>query len=90
MTKTTMDQDQKLSCEEKKLLKEEVHKVWNQFPDDLKKVIYETKKHKLSVMYMIENWAKENGHQVIVDLISRRIACKEEKLAAMAKEWDIK
>lgn len=86
MTKTEMDQDQKLNCEEKKLLKEEIHKVWEEFPMDLKKVIYETKKHKLSVLYMIENWAKENGHQVIVDLISRRIACKEEKLAKMAKE----
>ena len=86
MTETNIDNDQKLSCEEKKLLKEEIHKVWDELPKDLKKVIYETKKHKLSVMYMIENWAKENGHQVIVDLISRRIACKEEKLEKMAKE----
>ena len=86
MTKETMDQNQKLSCEEKKLLKDEIHKVWDELPNDLKKVIYETKKHKLSVMYMVENWAKENGHSVIVDLISRRIACKEAKLEAMAKE----
>lgn len=86
MTKTEIDHDQNLTCEEKKLLKEEIHKVWDEFPKDLKKVIYETKKHKLSVLYMIENWAKENDHQVIVDLISRRIAAKEEKLAKMAKE----
>ena len=88
MTKEEMDQDQKLTCEEKRLLKEEIHKVWPELPEDLKKVIYETKKHKLSVLYMIENWAKANGHETIVDLISRRIAYKEEKLAKMEKELE--
>ena len=35
---------------------------------------------------MIQDWAKNNGHQVIVDLISRRIVHKEEKLEKMKTE----
>ena len=52
----------------------------------MKKYIFETKKQKLQTLYMIQDWAKNNGHQVIVDLIARAIACKEEKLEKMKKE----
>ena len=75
-----------LSMEEKKKLKEELHKVWPQFPLDLRKVILEAKKHKLNIFYMIENWAEENGNQILVELLSRKIKHLEEKLQKMEKE----
>jgi hypothetical protein len=76
----------KLSQDEKKMLKSEIKKAWNEFPIDMKKFILETKKEKLKALYMIEGWAKENGHQTIVDLISRKIAHKEEKIKQMETE----
>lgn len=75
-----------LTPEEKKKLKEEIHTVWPQFPLDLRKVIFEAKKHKLNIMYMIENWAEENHHQILVELLSRKIAHSESKLKEMEKE----
>ena len=69
-----------LKPEEKKKLKEEIHKVWPQFPLDLRKVIFEAKKHKLNILYMIENWAEENRNQILVELLSRKISHMEEKL----------
>ena len=76
----------KLTREEKDLLKEELRGAWPEFPLEMKRYIYETKKQKLQVLYMIQDWAKNNGHQVIVDLVSRRIAHKEEKLEKMKTE----
>ncbi len=78
-----------LTTDEKKRLKEEIHLVWPQFPIDLKKVIFEAKKHKLNIMYMIEKWAEENGNQIIVELLSRKIACTEEKLKQMEQELGV-
>ena len=80
------DEKKSLTTEEKKRLKQEIHSVWPQFPLDLKKVIFEAKKHKLNIMYMIENWAEENGNQIIVDLLSKKISCSEEKLKQMEQE----
>jgi hypothetical protein len=37
---------------------------------------------------MIEGWAKNNGHQTILDLISRRIAHKEEKIKELEKKFN--
>lgn len=85
MTKAT-ENSTCLTVEEKKKLKEEIHKVWPQFPLDLKKVIFEAKKHKLNILYMIENWAEENKNQILVELLSRKISCMEEKLKNMEKE----
>ncbi len=85
MTKTT-ENSTCLTLDEKKKLKEEIHKVWPQFPLDLKKVIFEAKKHKLNILYMIENWAEENKNQVLVELLSRKISHMEEKLKDMEKE----
>jgi len=79
MSKTNKETP-KLTPEEKKQLKEEVHKVWPQFPLDLRKVIFEAKKHKLNILYMIENWAEENRNQILVELLSRKITHMEEKL----------
>ena len=75
-----------LTTDEKKKLKQEIHRVWPQFPLDLRRVIFEAKKHKLNIMYMIENWAEENGNQIIVELLSKKIACSEEKLKQMEQE----
>ena len=75
-----------LTPEEKKKLKEEIHAAWPQFPLDLRKVIFEAKKHKLNIMYMIENWAEENHNQILVELLSRKIACAEKKLKHMEQE----
>ncbi len=83
-TKVDMNTDtEKLTREEKDLLKEELRGAWPEFPLEMKRYIYETKKQKLQVLYMIQDWAKNNGHEVIMDLISRRIAHKEEKLEKM-------
>ena len=80
MTKTNMDTNGKLSPEEKKLLKEEIKKAWSEFPKEMQRFLIEVKKEKLKALYMIEGWAKNNGHQTILDLIARRIAHKEEKI----------
>ena len=75
-----------LTPAEKKKLKEEIHIVWPQFPLDLRKVIFEAKKHKLNIMYMIENWAQENHNQLLAELLSKKIACSEQKLKTMEQE----
>lgn len=80
------DGTNKLTPDEKILLKSEIKKAWSEFPEDMKKFILETKKEKLKALYMIEGWAKENGHQTIVDLISRKIAHKEAKIQKMEAE----
>ncbi len=69
-----------LSPDEKALLKEEVKKVWAKFPEDMKNFIIETKKQRINGLYMIQNWAKENGNELILDLVTRKILHKEEKL----------
>lgn len=76
----------KLTEKEKQLLKKEVRDAWPEFPLEMKRFIYETKKQKLQSLYMIEDWAKRNGHQTILDLIARRIAHKEAKIAKMKEE----
>jgi len=75
-----------LTEKEKALLKKEIRDAWPEFPDEMKRFIYETKKQKLQSLYMIESWAKENGHTTIVDLIARRIAHKEAKIAQLKEE----
>lgn len=75
-----------LTEKEKMLLKKEIHDAWPDFPEEMKRFIYETKKQKLQSLYMIEDWAKKNGHQVIIDLIARRIAHKEAKIEQLKKE----
>ena len=85
--KPKMDIDtDSLTEKEKSLLKKEIRDVWPEFPNEMKRFIYETKKQKLQSLYMIESWAKENGHKTIVDLISRRIAHKEAKIEQLKKE----
>ena len=84
----TMDTENKLTPKEKELLKSEIKKAWNEFPVDMKRFLIDVKKEKLKSLYMIEGWAKDNGHQTILDLISRRIAHKEAKIKKL--ESDLK
>ena len=81
-----MNEDVKLTPEEKHLLKEKIHEAFDEFPIELQQRILETKKEKLKTLYMIQGWAKDNGHDEIVDLISRRIAHKEAKIDALEKK----
>ena len=85
--KPKMDIDtDSLTEKEKSLLKKEIYDAWPEFPAEMKRFIFETKKQKLQSLYMIEDWAKKNGHQVIIDLIARRIAHKEAKIEQLKKE----
>ena len=78
----------KLSQKEKELLKSEVKKAWDEFPLDMKRFLIDVKKEKLKALYMIEGWAKDNGHQTILDLISRKIAHKEERIKELEAKLD--
>ena len=82
----TTDMENKLTQKEKELLKSEIKKAWAEFPADMKRFLIDVKKEKLKALYMIEGWAKDNGHQTILDLISRRIACKEAKIKKLESE----
>lgn len=84
--KIKKDNTHKLTHEEKDLLKEEIRGVWSEFPLEMKRFIVETHKQKLQAMYMIQDWAKNNSRQIIVDLISRAIQCKEEMLEKIQSE----
>ena len=84
--KTDMNETEKLTPEEKALLKEEIRKAWAEFPIEMKRFLIDVKKEKLKALYMVEGWAKQNGHQTILDLISRRIAHKEAKIKQLESE----
>jgi len=84
--KTEINETEKLTPEEKALLKEEIKKTWSEFPTEMKRFLIDVKKEKLKALYMIEGWAKQNGHQTILDLISRRIAHKEAKIKQLEAE----
>lgn len=79
----TMNQNEKLTPEEKKLLKTQLHEAWSELPQELKELIVEIKRQKLKSLYMLQDWAKKNGHETMLNLLSRRIACKEDKLKKM-------
>ncbi|MBQ8558337.1 MAG: hypothetical protein IJ440_06065 [Alphaproteobacteria bacterium] len=83
--KETMNESACLTSEEKKLLKQEIKEVWSELPVELKEYIIEVKRQKLKAMYMLQDWAKKNGHETMLDLLSRAITGKESKLAEMEK-----
>ncbi|MGN1062841.1 MAG: hypothetical protein ACI4QM_00750 [Alphaproteobacteria bacterium] len=80
-----MNEDTKLTPEEKKLLKQKIHAVFNEFPIELQQRILDTKKEKLKTLYMIQGWARDNGHDEIVELIGIKIAHKEAQIDDMEK-----
>ena len=81
-----MTTEDKLSQKEKELLKSEIKKAWDEFPADMKRFLIDVKKEKLKALYMIEGWARDNGHETILNLISRRIAHKEAKIKQLESE----
>lgn len=83
--KETMNENACLTSEEKKLLKQEIKEVWSELPVELKEYIIEVKRQKLKAMYMLQDWAKKNDHETMLDLLSRAIVGKESKLAEMEK-----
>ncbi len=79
----TMEQNEKLTPEEKHLLKDEIHEAWDELPSEIQDLIMELKQQKLKVLYMLQDWAKNHDHETMLDLISRKIACKEAKMNKM-------
>lgn len=78
----------KLTPEEKSILHTQIEEAFDEFPPELKHRILETKKDRLRTLYMILGWAKENGHDTIVDLMARKISYKEEKIDELEKKID--
>ena len=76
----------KLSVDEKQILKQEMREAFDEFPIEIKQRILDTKKEKLRTLYMIQGWAKENGHETLSDLLVRKIAHKEEKISELDKK----
>lgn len=78
-----------LTGEEKHRLKGEIKKVWSEFPKEMKEFIISAKKEKLKGLYMVQDWAKKNGHETILNLISRKIGHLENKITQMESESDL-
>lgn len=78
----------KLSSDEKQLLKNEVKKAWAEFPKEMRAFIVSAKKETLKGLYMIQDWAKKNGHETILDLITRKIGYLEDKIARLESDSD--
>lgn len=72
-----------LSPEERKILKQEIDVAWDELPFELKQFIFEAKTQNLKVLYMLQDWAKKNNHETMLELLSRKIAYKEEKIQKM-------
>ena len=83
--KEMMNND-KLSVDEKQILKQEMREAFDEFPIEIKQRILDTKKEKLRTLYMIQGWAKDNGHETLSDLLVRKIAHKEEKISELDKK----
>ncbi len=79
--KESMNEHIKLTAEEKKMLKDEIKEIWSELPSELQEYIIEVKRQKLKALYMLQDWAKKNGHETMNELLSRRITCKEHKLS---------
>lgn len=81
-----MMNNNKLSMDEKETLKHEMRETFNELPDEIKQRILDTKKEKIRTLYMIQGWAKENGHETLSDLLVRKIAHKEEKISKLENQ----
>ncbi len=84
----SMNKHDKLTPEEKRMLKEEVRETWYELPLELRELMVEVKRQKLKVMYMLQDWAKHNGHETMTDLLSRAISHKEAKLQEIEKSLE--
>ena len=81
-----MDHDNKLVTEERRLLKQKIHEVWDEIPVSVKRLALEVKKAKLKYLKQIEDWSKNNGHEALLELVSRQISCLEKKIEQSEQE----
>lgn len=81
--KKELNKDLCLSLEERKILKKEIESVWVEFPFELKQFIIETYQQNLKVLYMLQDWARKNNYETMLELLSRKIAYKEDKIQKM-------
>ena len=72
-----------LTVEERKLLKKEIQEAWPELPVDLKTFIVEAMQQNLKTLYMLQDWAKKEGHETMLELVSRKIVCKEDQIQKM-------
>ncbi len=81
----SMNQNAGLTREEKIVLKRELEEAWPELPRELREFVIEALKQKLKALYMLEDWAKKNGHETMLGLLSRKIVLKEDKIQEMEK-----
>ena len=81
--KQEINKDLCLSQEERKILRQEIDVAWDELPFELKQFIVEAHQQNLKTLYMLQDWAKKNNHETMMELLSRKIAYKEEKIRKM-------
>lgn len=81
--KQEINKDLRLSQEERQILKQEIDVAWDELPFELKQFIAESYQQNLKTLYMLQDWARKNNHETMLELLSRKIAYKEEKLRKM-------
>ncbi len=81
--KQEINKDLCLSQEERKILRQEIDVAWDELPFELKQFIVEANQQNLKTLYMLQDWAKKNNHETMMELLSRKIAYKEEKIRKM-------
>ena len=52
-------------------------------PVELKQFIVEAMQQNLKTLYMLQDWAKKENHETMLDLVSRKIAYKEDVVQKM-------
>lgn len=72
-----------LTAEEKKILKEEIKLAWPELPIELRQFIVEAMQQNLKTLYMLQDWARKENHETMLDLVSRKIAYKESVVQKM-------
>ncbi len=72
-----------LTVEERKILKAEIKQAWPELPIELKQFIVEAMQQNLKTLYMLQDWARKENHETLLDLVSRKIAHKEEVVQKM-------
>ena len=84
--KQEINKDLCLSQEERKILRQEIDVAWDELPFELKQFIVEANQQNLKTLYMLQDWAKKNNHETMMELLSRKIAYKEEKIRKMESD----
>lgn len=85
--KVSMNQEVCLTQEERAILKQEIQNAWSELPVELRAFVVEAEHQRLKALYMLEDWAKKNGHETMLNLMSRKISCKEDKIKKMEETF---